>query len=107
MQPIFFYDRDCGFCEWASEKLDGLTDGLAIKPATLGEHAIYQDDQDHLGHRAIGKALAKHARTAPVRLSGEVLLFRPLGPVWAGIYRLVAINRHRLGPLVGKDSCSI
>lgn len=107
MTTVFLYDRDCGFCEWSAEKLVKLAD-IAVQPAPLDKHAIYRSkDQEEKGHHAIGNALAHHGRNRPIRLAGKVLLFRPLTPLFAGIYWLVAKNRHKLGPLVGKDSCSI
>ena len=107
MTSVFLYDRDCGFCEWSAEKLRQIAD-VAVKPAPLEDHALYRSgSHEEKGHRAIGSALAHHGRNVPVRFAGKVLLFPPLTPLFAGIYWLVAKNRHKLGPLVGKDSCSI
>lgn len=36
-QGIFFYDGDCGFCQWSANKLCELTDErLEIRPAWVG-----------------------------------------------------------------------
>lgn len=107
MSTVFLYDRDCGFCEWSAEKLIKLAD-IPVRPAALDKHAIYQSgDTEEKGHRAIGHALAHHGRGATTRVSGKILLFAPLSPLFAATYGLVARYRHKLGPLVGKDSCSI
>ncbi|WP_312096592.1 hypothetical protein [Corynebacterium dentalis] len=103
----FYYDGDCGFCQWSARKLTGLAD-VEIRPARLDDFAIYDNGESkELGHKAIGAVLKQHGRAKWARAAGTVLLFRPLSPLFAGVYRLVAINRHKLGPLVGEESCAI
>ncbi|MBC2681867.1 DUF393 domain-containing protein [Corynebacterium sp. 4HC-13] len=139
----FFFDGDCGLCQWSAEKLDALTDDeLVVKPAWAGEHSRTPADvaqhisryavyvrlaDDHvdtnantsvvtardaervimLGHRAIGQCLIDYGASPPVKAAGYVLTCPPLSPLCAAIYRLVANNRHRLGPLVGVEACRI
>ena len=103
----FYYDGDCGFCQWSARKLTGLAE-VDINPAHLDDFAVYESGESkQLGHKAIGAVLKLHGRAKLTRAAGSVLLFRPLTPLFAGVYRLVAMNRHKLGPLVGEESCAI
>lgn len=178
----FYFDGDCGFCQWAAEKLQKLTtDGLDIAPAypvadprtpaTVAEHiethAVYQRsvvkafstgsgtaaansegaaasltgannfetdataaqlasgqvNPGHLssgsnggagaaadlflGHKGIGHCLIDYGANPCVRAAGRVLVVPLLSPLFARMYRLVALNRHRLGPLVGAQACRL
>ena len=138
----FYFDGDCGFCQWAAEKLQKLTtDGLDIAPAypvadprtpaTVAEHiethAVYQRSvvkafstgsgaaaansggaaDLFLGHKGIGQCLNDYGANPCVRAAGRVLVVPLLSPLFAGMYRLVALNRHRLGPLVGAQACRL
>lgn len=123
----FVFDGGCGFCAWAADWLAHLTEPatadspapLAITssrdvdfasfgedPAIIRRYALYVPAPDGgipsvaKGAAAIGRALRFHGRTRPWRLSGAVLL-HPLAriPAAAG-YRIVALSRPRLGPLV-------
>lgn len=142
MTSTFFFDGDCGFCQWSAEKLQQLTGGavgsgeLAIRPAWTGghpgtparvaahiaTHAVYarchgeassgEGTKNYavqilLGHKGIGQCLRDHGANKAVRGAGRVLTFPLLFPLFAGIYRLVALNRHKLGPLVGVQACRI
>lgn len=131
----FFFDADCGFCQWAARQLQAVTaesvgvgagDALAIVPARVStapeqvarhidRFAVYARSNTGrdpveiagLGHRAIGLALREHGRCAFWRIAGRVLTWPIISPVLAGVYRLVAQNRHRLGPLVGEHACAV
>lgn len=138
---VFFFDGDCGFCQWSAEHLRRICAGaggdsapMRIEPAwkdaappEVASHierfAVYRPAWDegaesaegagearpavYLGHKAIGTALRRHGRTTLWRLAGRVLCFRPLSPLFRAVYRLVANNRHRLGPLVGVEACAV
>ncbi|AKK02432.1 thiol-disulfide oxidoreductase DCC family protein [Corynebacterium epidermidicanis] len=105
---VFYYDADCGFCTWAVGHLRRMTTNLTTAPGRglyIQRNAYYVDDngKEFLGHRGISHALLRHGRTALIRFLGRVVGIPPA----AIIYRLVAMNRHRLGPLVGVSSCQI
>lgn len=113
----FYYDGDCGFCQWSARKLTGFAD-VDVQPAWakrapvevaphIERFAVYVGDDVQLGHRAIAAALRNHGRNSAWRLAGRVLDLRVLSPLFAGVYRLVAMNRHKLGPLVGEEACAI
>ncbi|UBI05844.1 DUF393 domain-containing protein [Corynebacterium falsenii] len=147
---VFFFDGDCGFCQWSAEHLRRICAGaggdsapMRIEPAWkdaapsdvaphIERFAVYRPAWDesaesaesgesaggaqvagesrptvYLGHKAIGTALRRHGRTTLWRLAGRVLCFRPLSPLFRTVYRLVANNRHRLGPLVGVEACVV
>lgn len=138
---VFFFDGDCGFCQWSAEHLRRICAGaggdsapMRIEPAWkdaappevaphIERFAVYHPAWDegaesaestgearptvYLGHKAIGTALRRHGRTKLWRLAGRVLCFRPLSPLFRAVYRLVANNRHRLGPLVGVEACAV
>ena len=150
---VFFFDGDCGFCQWSAEHLRRICAGaggdsapMRIEPAWkdaapsdvaphIERFAVYRSAWDwsaesgesaegaenaesaesagearpavFLGHKAIGTALRRHGRTMLWRLAGRVLCFRPLSPLFRAVYRLVANNRHRLGPLVGVEACVV
>lgn len=135
---VFFFDGDCGFCQWSAEHLRRICAGaggdsapMRIEPAWkdaapsdvaphIERFAVYRSAWDegaedagearpavYLGHKAIGTALRCHGRTTLWRLAGRVLCLRPLSPLLRAVYRLVANNRHRLGPLVGVEACAV
>lgn len=105
---MFFYDSDCGFCVWSLGHLQALTTDLPASPGTglyiqRNAYFVDSDNRVYLGHKAISLALRRYGRTPLVRLGGLVLGL----PVFAPIYRIIVWNRHRLGPLVGADTCTI
>lgn len=144
---VFFFDGDCGFCQWSAEHLRRICAGeggdsapMRIEPAWkdaapsdvaphIERFAVYRSAWDesaegaesaesaedagearptvYLGHKAIGTALRRHGRRKLWRLAGRVLSFRPLSPLFRAVYRLVANNRHRFGPLVGVEACVV
>ncbi|HIW96434.1 MAG TPA: DUF393 domain-containing protein [Candidatus Corynebacterium gallistercoris] len=104
---VFLYDRDCGFCEWCAEWLVRLAE-VPVSPAAFEEYAVYRTPQaEFRGHRAIAEVLTDRGRSRGMRLVGWVLGVRALDPLWRRMYSVVARNRYKLGPLVGKDACSI
>lgn len=129
----FFYDGDCGFCQWSAERLRGLTNGeLEVRPAWVGRSqtpvptAVERRVQQRIateavywrggaggepelfgGHRAIGMALADHGHTTAVRLTGRALNAPVISLMAKLVYRGVARYRHKLGPLVGVQACAL
>lgn len=128
----FYFDGDCGFCQWSAGKLEKLMGAgpstterpaLTVRPAwasgraetperiaqEISDHAVYVDGAGELwlGHKAIGRCLSDHGAYRIARLAGTVLGMRVLSPAFAGIYKVIALNRHRLGPLVGEQACRI
>lgn len=113
----FYYDGDCGFCQWSARNLGRFAD-ITVKPAWKGHapaevephierYAVYVGEEVLKGHKAIAAVLHEHGRTGAWRAAGRVLGLRVMSPFFASIYRLIAMNRHKLGPLVGEQSCAI
>lgn len=108
------YDADCAFCTRSAGWLRRLplhVDVLPMQSLDLAAHGIDPGRAERelpflpetgppaYGHRAFAGALATgpwwcRLLTAPV-----------LSPVAAGVYRLVARNRHRLPG--GSDACAL
>lgn len=139
MQGIFFYDGDCGFCQWSAEKLRALTgERLDVRPAwvgrsqgdlparvdrevqeRIGREAVYWQAKNagdvvvagkfefFGGHRAIAYALKEHGRNGAIRLMGRLVAAPGVAFVAKHIYAIVAANRHKLGPLVGQQACTV
>lgn len=109
--PALIYDGDCAFCvrcaDWIAARLPRRTlvvasqqadlASLRLSPEQASEAAwwVDVDGRQHRGHRAIAAALQACAGNWG-RL-GRVLAARPLSPVAAAGYELIARNRHRLG----------
>lgn len=105
---MFYYDADCGFCMWSLTYLQRLTVDLEAMPGKglyIQRNAYFVDEAGavHLGHKGISQALVQHGRSSWVRFLGRLAGLPPA----AIVYRLIAWNRHRLGPLVGVESCRI
>ncbi|WP_295625012.1 hypothetical protein [uncultured Corynebacterium sp.] len=102
------------FAVIAHGDFDFASNGVALE--IIERHALYVESRGGhagnadktadpppfvaLGHRAIGHALHDHARSRWWRLAGRVLLHPLMDAPAAIVYRLVADNRHRIGPLL-------
>lgn len=109
--PILVYDGDCGFCgrcaDWiaarlpadasvvASQQADLAAVGLTEQQATDAAWWIDCDGTQHRCHRAIAAAL-RACGGAWARL-GRALTWPGISLLAAGVYELIARNRHRLG----------
>lgn len=116
-----FFDADCGFCSWSASALDRLDRRGAVRLLPLQRAAIELDDAPpeeilleamHVRDRdgrwdRGGSALVRIAAVVPllrpVAVAARVPLVRWALEAW---YRVVAHNRHRLGRLLGLDSCT-
>ncbi|MFE3190320.1 thiol-disulfide oxidoreductase DCC family protein [Nocardia sp. NPDC059240] len=109
-RPLVVFDGDCAFCtasvERIRERIRPEVEFVAwqrLDLAALGlteqqvESAVQWIDGD--GGRAAGAragALLLRRAALPWRVVGTVMLIPPVSWVAAGVYRLVAKNRHRL-----------
>ena len=109
--PLLIFDGDCAFCErcasWiaarlpagtpvvASQQADLAALGLSAQQASDAAWWIDTDRQTHRGHRAIAAAL-QTCGGGWGRL-GRVMTVPVISTLAAGVYELVARNRHRLG----------
>ncbi len=109
--PTLVYDGDCAFCRqcagWiaarlppgtpvvASQEADLAALGLSAEQASDAAWWIDANSGHHRGHRAIAAAL--RACGGGWGRLGQVLAAPVVSPVAAGVYGLVARNRHRLG----------
>ena len=109
--PALIFDGDCAFCErcatWiaarlptgtpvlASQQTDLAALGLSARQAADAAWWIDTDGQTHRGHRAIAAALGTCGGVWS-RI-GRLLTVPLISPLAAGVYELVARNRHRLG----------
>ena len=109
--PALVYDGDCDFCQrcadWiatrlaagtpvvASQEADLAALGLTARQASEAAWWIGSDRTQHRGHRAIAAALRACGGTW-ARL-GRTLTWPGISLLAAGVYELIARNRHRLG----------
>jgi len=109
--PTLIYDGDCDFCgrcaDWiaarlpagasvvASQQADLSAVGLSERQATGAAWWIDADGTQHGGHRAIAESL-RACGGAWSRL-GRLLILPGVSLLAAGVYELIARNRHRLG----------
>ncbi|HEX9610177.1 MAG TPA: DUF393 domain-containing protein [Candidatus Limnocylindria bacterium] len=118
---VVLFDADCGFCSWSATLLDRLDRGHALRLLPLQRAATELDDappqqvlletmhvRDRYGRwERGGAALLRIAAVVPVlrplAVAGRVSLVRWGVEAW---YRVVARNRHRLGRLLGLESCT-
>ena len=110
-RPALVYDGDCVFCTrcaaWIATRLPEGTPVLASQEADLAaldltaEQAseaawwIDAEGDQHRGHRAIAAAL--RACGGGWALLGRALVWPGISFLAAGVYELIARNRHRLG----------
>ena len=108
---MLVYDGDCAFCQrcaaWIAARLPA---GSAVVPSQQADLAalglgpqqaadaawwIDGDRTQHRGHRAIAEAL-RACGGSWARL-GRMLRWPGISLLAAGVYELIARNRHRLG----------
>lgn len=110
MASRLIFDGDCAFCtttaQWAGRHLPADTDvvpwqRVSLAPLGLSEAdvttAVYWVDErgrTWRGHRAAGQALL--AMGGAWRALGWLCLVPPTSWVARALYRVVAINRHRM-----------
>ena len=71
MRGIFFYDGDCGFCQWSAEKLRALTEGeLDVRPAWVGKSR--RDLPAHVD-REVQRRIAREAVYWRTENAGDVV----------------------------------
>ena len=124
---VILYDTDCGFCDWTRdviEKYDPENQfefiSIGSPEALLLAHSqnkiINQDDPESfvLHDTSTGDWFEKADAGFEIskRCSGILFLFSRLlliTPRFISnrIYRLVAKNRAKLGPMVGRNTCRI
>jgi len=109
--PFFLYDGECGFCirwvRWlerrvlqdvefvASQEIEDLGRfGLGPDDVTTASYWIDEDGAPHRGHRSFSGVL-RHAGRG-WRIVAVVLELPVVSSLAAGVYGLVARNRHRL-----------
>ena len=118
---VVLFDADCGFCSWSATALDRLDRGRALRLIPLQRAALQLDDAPpeevlletmHVRNR---DGRWERGGAALIRIAEVVPLLRPLAVAarlplvrWAfeAWYRVVARNRHRLGRLLGLESCT-
>ncbi|MDE0195282.1 MAG: DUF393 domain-containing protein [bacterium] len=109
--PTLIYDGDCDFCrrcaDWianrlpagtsvlASQQADLAAAGLSDQQATDAAWWIDTDGAHHRGHRAIAESL--RACGGSWSRLGRLLILPGVSLLAAGVYELIARNRHRLG----------
>lgn len=123
---VFYYDRDCGFCEASATLLAKLSNAQMAGaspenqalPAEVRQHisaeAVAMTDTGaksdrvfRYGHEAIGIALRDAGEKPLIRCAGALLLFPPLRKLWSFIYRVIASNRHHISTVFGLNACKI
>ncbi len=109
--PALVYDGDCAFCErcatWIAARLPTGTMVLASQQADLAALGLTPEQaadaawwidtggDPHRGHRAIAAAL--RACGGGWSRLGQALVRPGVSLLAAGVYEVVARNRHRLG----------
>ncbi|MCE2531947.1 MAG: DUF393 domain-containing protein [Acidimicrobiia bacterium] len=109
--PALVYDGDCGFCQrcadWIAARLPAGVSVMASQEADLASlrlspHQaadaawwIDAEGAQHRGHRAIAASL--RACGGAWGTLGRVLTLPGISLLAAGVYELIARNRHRLG----------
>ncbi|MBH5299562.1 DCC1-like thiol-disulfide oxidoreductase family protein [Corynebacterium silvaticum] len=117
MRLEFYFDRDCGFCEVSAGVLARLCPSTHIIPAVpdssyVGKNISHSavsrvNNSWYQGANAIASILENGGRNAGLRCAGRALKNPVVAPFAGIVYRLIAINRHRLGPLVGAEACRL
>ncbi|WP_080745484.1 DCC1-like thiol-disulfide oxidoreductase family protein [Corynebacterium ulcerans] len=117
----FYFDRDCGFCEVSAGVLARLCPSVRIIPAApdsspgssyVGKNISHSavarvNNSWSQGANAIASILESGGSNAGLRCVGRALKNPVVAPFAGVIYRLIAINRHRLGPLIGAEACRL
>ncbi|MDX6373609.1 MAG: hypothetical protein QOD98_2597 [Nocardioidaceae bacterium] len=112
------YDADCGFCTrsaeflgWRSDceivpwqSLDLATIGLSERDVTTAAYWVEDGRTPRRGARAIAAAL-RSCQGLGYRVLGRLIDLRPVRPVAAWVYGLVARYRYKLPG--GSNSCRL
>lgn len=107
---MLIYDGDCGFCtasaNWVTDRIDPDTEvqpwqaldldayGLTVDDVTSAAYWIEPSGELRRGHRAVAATLRDLDGRWP--LLGRTMTIPPISWLAAGVYRVVAANRHRL-----------
>lgn len=108
---LLIFDGDCAFCTWAAEWagrrlptgagiepwqfIDDLpVYGLTVEDVSAAVYWIDAKRRPHRGHLAVAETLRAIGRAWG--LMGEVMQVPPVSWIAAGVYEVVARNRHRL-----------
>ena len=117
---MLIYDGDCVFCTrcavWAEQRLpegaevvawQAVPDlgryGLTVDDVTSAAYWVDRSGKAHRGHRAAARTLL--AIGGAWRLLGALLLVPPISWLAAGLYELIARNRHRMPG--GSPACKV
>lgn len=109
-RPLFLFDGDCGFCTASAgilrtrvrpdadiepwQQCDLATLGVSVAEADRAVQWIGVDGTRTSGAAAIARLLRRASR--PWQVAGWALTVAPVSWLAAGVYRMVANNRHRL-----------
>ena len=122
MTATVLYDGDCGFCTWTAQRGQRMLSAkVTVVPWQQADLAALGLDRDAVtaavqwvppggpprgGHRAIAAWLI--ASGLPWSVPGRLLLIPPVSWLAAGVYRVVARNRHRIpGPWRRAGRCAV
>ncbi|GAA5050271.1 putative DCC family thiol-disulfide oxidoreductase YuxK [Thermocatellispora tengchongensis] len=118
MTPLLVYDGDCGFCtrcvRFAERRVHTRARAIPWQAADLDALGVTRERAEHevlwlAGGRVLGGALAVAELLVdagpPWRALGRVIRSRPVRPLAAAVYRLVARNRHRMPG--GTPACAL
>ncbi len=117
--PLLIFDGDCAFCTTCAnfardrlgdragvaawQTLDLTSFRLVESDVTSAAYWIDADRRAYRGHRAVAQAAT--AMGGVYRLLGMLIEFAPLRPIAAGVYRLIANNRHAMPGAT--DACRV
>ncbi|NYI05035.1 thiol-disulfide oxidoreductase DCC family protein [Allostreptomyces psammosilenae] len=117
-RPVLVYDGDCGFCTraarfaearvrpdaeitpWQFTDLAALDAGRGLVTEERARHEVLwvaTDGRVYGGAQAVARALlAGRAARRAWAVPGALLTLPPIRWAAAGVYRLIAVNRHRM-----------
>ena len=118
-QPWLIFDGDCAFCtssaQWVQRRLKS---DVAVEPWQYVDLALYGTDANRARHEVLwldlrdeisGGAAAVAAWLSyaggPYRILGTALRLPLIAQLAAAVYRVIAINRHRLPG--GSPACAL
>jgi predicted DCC family thiol-disulfide oxidoreductase YuxK len=117
--PILIFDGDCAFCTTSARLLQRLLKSdVAVEPWQFVDLAAYRTDSRRASHEVLwvdqsgrvhggAQAVARwmiHAGRV-WRLLGIPMTLPPIRWIAAGVYRVIATNRHRLPG--GTPACAL
>jgi predicted DCC family thiol-disulfide oxidoreductase YuxK len=115
-EAVVLYDRDCGICTWAAERLrawDGSRERLRFVPLQSGEADELLGGMDRDRRFASGGRIHS-AGAAAVPVLRLLPGGRPLA--WLAermplttelVYRKITDRRDQLGSLLGREACAV